>query len=64
MSDVDYYDVQRMVEDEARDRRVGDNDLRELVDLRNRELLEAIRELRQQIDSLDRVLNARTEHFV
>jgi hypothetical protein len=53
---VDYYDVQRMVEDEARDRRANDDEIRELLKVRVCELLE-------EIASLERVLHSRTEHL-
>jgi len=60
---VDYYDVQRMVEDEARERRAAVDEVRGLVAQREREAYEAIRELREQVAALGRVLNARTEHM-
>jgi len=60
---VDYYDVQRMVEDEARERRAAVDEVRGLVAQREREAYKAIRELREQVAALGRVLNARTEHM-
>ncbi len=45
---IDHYDLQNAVEGEARDRRHADDQLRELVEMRVRELQEEIRELREQ----------------
>jgi len=60
---VDFYDVQRMVEDEARSRRAADDELRELVAQRESETHEAMRDLREYVASLERVLASRTEHL-
>jgi uncharacterized protein YdhG (YjbR/CyaY superfamily) len=66
MSDlsVDFYDVQRMAEGEARERRAAVDELRELVAQREREAHEAILELREHVASLERLIQSRTEHLV
>ncbi len=57
MGEVDHYDIDNAVSDEARERRRGDSDLRELIDMRVRELQEEIRELREQVRHLDDALS-------
>ncbi len=48
-NEVDYYDVQSMVEGEASDRRNADRELRELIDLRVRELNEEFAEVHRHL---------------
>jgi hypothetical protein len=51
-SDVDYWQVHQMVENEASDRRQADRDLRELVGMRAREANESLSDLQDQIRQL------------
>ncbi len=51
MGEVDHYDIDNAVSGEARERRRGDDDLRDLLEMRVRELQEDIRELREQVAS-------------
>jgi hypothetical protein len=60
MSEVDYYDVQNMVSNAVTDARSEWED--RIRNLRY-ELLEEIRELRNEVRSLERVLASRTEHL-
>ncbi len=48
---IDHYDLQNAVDGEARDRRHADDQLRDLVEMRVRELQDEIRELREQVAS-------------
>jgi polyhydroxyalkanoate synthesis regulator phasin len=73
-NEVDYYDVQAMIRD-ARSEIRGEisaakteswreiNDLREQVAETGIDLREEIDALRQQVESLERVLQSRTEHL-
>ncbi len=77
MSGVDYYDVQRMVEQEAGDRRRAIDELRDLIVTRTRETDAELAELSERIgnlgaataaaledlQALSRVLESRTAHL-
>lgn len=58
MSSVDYYDVQNMIRDSLH----GKADASDLAALRD-ELRRELEELRDEIRSIDRVLQSRTEHL-
>ena len=55
-TEVDYYDVQRMVEDEA-------SRLRARIEDVNTGIWAAITDLRAEVESLARVVDSRTEHL-
>lgn len=62
-SDVDYYDVERMVEDATRPLRAALAELREEIGRERVARQDAVEEVRGSIDSLGRVLASRTEHL-
>lgn len=59
-NDVDYYDVERMIQDAKTDVR---SDIREAVRESRVQTDEQIAELRRELDSLQRALDDRTGHL-